>query len=76
MLTLEGKVKCKMKILFTNIQTDVFVLWIHFHNEICVQRNSPDEECFCSTKPIRFEDCIMNKIIIMRGTVDQISNIY
>lgn len=75
MLTLEGKVKCKMKILFTNIQTDVFVFWINFHNKTRVHRNIPDEEYFCSTKPIRFEDCTVNKIV-MRGTADQISNIY
>ena len=61
MLTLEKKVKCKLKILFMNIQTDVFVLWIHFHNEIHLQRMLPGKEHFCSTKTIRFEDCIVNK---------------
>jgi len=35
----------------------------------------PDEERFCTIKIIGFEDCIMTKIIIMRGTVCQISNI-
>lgn len=56
-----------------NVQIDLFVLWIHFHHEIGLQRMLPDEEYFYSIKTIGFEDSIMNKNIIMRRTVDEIS---
>lgn len=65
--------KCELKIIFMNVQTDLFVLRIHFYYQVPSQRTLLDEEHFCSTQTIRREDCIVRKI--MTVTVDRISNI-